>query len=161
MPEPFQSEHMTGQYDDAKRIAVFTWAETATAHETAAAYAWVADLMDALPPDRPLRGSIIDFSGVVTFAQDNLRQARTESKKLNQTKAEALSHLPTGLVVKTMYQEMYVRTSMRLANQDETEAMPRVRLVHSVEEAEAHIAAWHHYHQAAVPKPPDEGRPPT
>lgn len=156
MPEPFQSEHMTGQYDDKKRIAIFTWAETATAHETTAAYAWVADLIDALPPDRPLLGSIIDFSAVVAFAQDNLRQARTESKKLNQTKAEALSHLPTGLVVKTMYQEMYVRTSMRLANQDETEALPRVRLVHSVEEAEAHIAAWHLYHQTSATSTVDE-----
>lgn len=144
MLEPMKTEHAECRYDAETRIAYFTWTGTVTSKETAACYEWMAKLLDSVADDQPVRGSIIDFTGVQQFEQSNLRTARSEAKQLRTEKTNEVKQLPTALVVETLLQEMFLSTSMRLT-ETAKEENPRVVMVKSHEEGLEHINKWHRH----------------
>ncbi len=142
MIAPLYLEHITCRYDEENRISYYKWVGTVTGQETAQAYQWAFQLIDSEYDHRPVLGSIIDFTEVKEFAPGNLSRARKESRNLRTKRAEAAYQMPSGLVVANMHQEMYLYTSMRLADQNKV-VNPLVVLVKSVEEGLAHIEQWH------------------
>lgn len=147
MPEALQTHNMHLSFDEDKRVCTCTWGETTTRAETLTAFDWIVALMDELPTERSLLGTIIDFSAVVIFAEDSLWTEDVEPENtytLHQHRMPTMNRLPTAIVVKTLYQATYIGNTMRgLMLTDPTEALPRVRVVRSLAEAEAHITTWH------------------
>lgn len=150
MREALHTRNMALIYDEEKCLFICTWGETTTHEETVSGFRWMVEAMQGLPPERPLRGTIVDFSQVVIFAEDSLWSEHVEPEQiyvLHQHHQLDTNQLPTAIVVKTLYQATYVGNTMRgFKLTDANATLPRVKVVQSHEQAEAHIAAWHGYH---------------
>lgn len=150
MREALHTRNMTLVYDADKRICICTWGETTTPSETGAGIDWMVELVAHLPAERSLLGSIIDFSEVVVFDEESLWRQEVKPdhhQLLHQRQGTVMAELPTALIVKTLYHATYVGTTLRAFLVEQPDEMPRVRIVPSHEEAEAHIMAWHAYHR--------------
>lgn len=150
MREALHTRNMALVYDEDKRISYCTWGETTTHAETAMGFDWIVEVMNSLPPERSLRGTIIDFTQVVIFAEDSLWSDEVKPEQihvLHQHQHLAMNRLPTAIVVKTLYQATYIGNTLRgYMLSDPSETVPRVKVVRSLEQAEAHITAWHAYY---------------
>ncbi len=149
MIAPLQLEHITCQYNEKTRISHVKWVGIVTGNETAQGYEWGFRLIASVPADKPVLGTVIDFTEVQEFAPDNLRRARKESQNIRSKNVEVAQTTPTALVVANMHQEMYLYTSMRLADQNKLDN-PLVKLVKSVEDGLAHIEQWHKQHEKSL-----------
>ena len=56
-----------------------------------------------------------------------------------------MSHIPVGLIVRTIYQEQMVRISTKLTQQTQ-----RMKIVKSMDEALAFIQEWNQQHRATL-----------
>jgi hypothetical protein len=90
-----------------------------------------------------VKGATFDFRDVKTFDQGNIRTAQKESRSANNKLS--MSHIPVGLIVRTLYQEQMVRISTTLTQQTH-----RMKIVKSVNEALAFIQEWNQQHRATL-----------
>lgn len=152
MREALQTQHMSLVYEMDTGLINCTWSETTSHRESVAGFAWLADLMATVSPDQPLRGCIMDFSNIVVFAHNPLDPAKPDDpaiQALHDTRHAGVLHVPTAIIVKTLYQEMFIRTAMRLIPPMTAGGQPQTQIVRSREEGLAFIEAWHTNQDAA------------
>jgi len=145
MIEPLITPGCKCHFDTETQLVRIVYHDNLTASTTSAAYAWIMQSIEKLiEKNMWVRGGIFDFSAVKTFALNNLSTIQRESKSLRTTNAERIEQVPVALLVQSAYQEAMVSTSMKVTQQSTpANSVPRVRLVYSLDEAHAHIDAWH------------------
>ncbi|HLA44596.1 MAG TPA: hypothetical protein VJZ27_14225 [Aggregatilineales bacterium] len=146
MIENLKSENYDCNFDQEEGLLLITYRNTITPTVTRAVYAWITEVIDRGAELPPIYGCIFNFSDVKAFDSANLSTARRESRNLRQEKSEAIEAIPTLLIAVSTYQEMMLRTSMKLAQQSEQQDMPRVRVVRSMQDAYSYIEQWHAFH---------------
>jgi hypothetical protein len=149
--ESLNESELECRYDAETGIAYIIYKDHLTPEVTSAAYDWIGNSITvALENDIKIRGCLFDFTTVEKFAPANLTKARQESRTLRTEHQIIISQIPTIVVVQNTYQEMMVRTAMKLAKHDEEQPNARVRMAFSQEEARQFIEDWHARNQ---PKP--------
>jgi hypothetical protein len=146
--EALNQPNLECRFDPETGIAYIIYKDHLTPEVTSAAYAWIGkSITIGLENDITIRGCIFDFTAVEKFAPANLTKARQESRALRTEHQIIVSQTPVVVVVQNAYQEMMVRTAMKLAKQDEEQPDARVKLAYSEEKARQLIEDWHARHR--------------
>lgn len=132
--EPLLTDHVSATYNSETKMATVTYQGALTQSVTTKAYQWIFASAMKIGVEN-IYGSMFDFREVTSFELANIRTVKRE--KTAHADVD-FSQVPTGLIVKTMYQEQMVRVSMRV-----TEQSDRLRIVYSEEDALAFIKSWH------------------
>jgi hypothetical protein len=130
-----EQEKVTAFYDDEQRIAHIHYMGILGADESAAAYKWLAELIELVGIDT-IYGEIFDFTKVTQFQPDNLIDARKNSRKLN-LRVEIHS-TPVAMIVRDEVQMEILRGPMRNVPENR-----RKRIVQSMDDALAFFAEWY------------------
>ena len=163
--EPLIGPTYEARYDANESISYIKYKGTLTSEITAAVYRWMGAALKEVGAHKEelfgKGGCIIDFTNVTGYDVENLATARSKSISMRLEQSEAVSDVPTALLVKTMDQEIMAQTSMQLAKQGKN---PRVKIVKSEREAKKFIEEWWQHKKeqmAAQPVPPAETPPVT
>ncbi len=141
--ERLDTDSVLGEYHDSDGIVRVTYRGVLTADVTRVMYGWLGRLIAQNGGDiSRTRGSIYDFRQVIDFDSRNFSTAQSQSANLKtQVDRIDLSQHPVALVVNTIKQEQFVKLTMQVVGQEK-----RQRIVRSIEDAEAFIAAFHRQH---------------
>jgi hypothetical protein len=141
--EPLIGPTYEARYDTSDSISYINYKGVLTSDMTAAVYRWMGEALKqvALNKEELLGkgGCIIDFTKVTGYDTENLATARNKSISMRLEQSDAVSAVPTALIVQTMEQEIMAQTSMQLAKQGKN---PRVKIVKSMAEAKKFIEDW-------------------
>lgn len=135
MIAPLELEKVHAHYQAEERIAYIRYSGILGSDDSAAAYRWLSELIDAVGIEQ-IYGEIFDFREVRQFQPDNLIDARKNSRKLN-LKIDIHS-TPVAMIVHDAVQEEILRGPMRNVPENK-----RKRIVQSREEAIAFFDEWH------------------
>lgn len=137
-PTPLQTPNAQAFIDPVTRLVYCKYENVVTPVETNAVYDWIlAGINDFHVPD--FRGTIFDFREVTSFEIGNTPIAVRASSSVNT--AYDLSMYPVALVVRTLRQEVKVRTSL-MGNDG-----ARKYVAHSQDNALAFINEWNYQHR--------------
>ena len=138
--EPLKTDNVTATFDPETGIARVVYKGNLTPGITAHAYGWVINSAFQVGVEK-IYGGYFDFREVAKFMVENVRTV----KRAHEAKPPEVdfSRVPTGLIVKNLYQESMVRVSMRVNEQS-----TRFRIVNTEEEALQFFEEWHQQNSA-------------
>jgi hypothetical protein len=137
---PISGKNYAAEFDMDARCVEIKYYGNLDREAPEAVYGWMEENLPKVEAaGMTIMGVVFDFQQVEQFEADNLAAAQEESLSLRRQQREIISDLPIALVVKTIFQQTMVETTLMLNRQAKN---PRIKIVNTIDEAHQHISTW-------------------